>query len=495
MLQRRPCGGVALPWLAVALVLLSVVAMCEAATPEAEEAAADTGQEVVELGGDEVTELKQAVEAGRKAVALANTKDSTEAVKVKALASLKLIRSLTAKVHTAIKVPAEAEIVDAAGSTVGDPADEISFPALGIKMDTVDGVGDVDGYEGPKSNTLAAWGSSVARERKKLADEVKKETSGEMSSFGNLEKVLSRNGITDPVFGKTRAKTQDMDEHKVNVQAETDKEITDAEALLAKSTETVGIVKEAVKQVVEMGKSEGQERLKAQKARHEEASKVEEASVKNADAWDAISQNVKDFNKEHQLAEHSTSQSVDEIERQHEALSNLDAADPVESVEDDRKVENAKKIVEEEKEKSRKDAQDEVEAGKQGDVEKELERAKDETRSHAEKAATDEASTDVEKNVDNLEKQEQDDTAEPPNDAEEALESAKKLDDQMQADAKKMDVENPTEGDKEKAAEPEQAQERDESSDKEQSAEPDQVQEPDEPSKSDESSEPDQDYR
>lgn len=376
-------------------------------------------------------------------------------MKVKALASLKLIRSLTAKVHAAIKVPAEAEIADAAGATVGDSADEISFPALGIKMDTVDGVPDVDGDQGPKSNTMAAWGGSVARERKKLADQVRKETSGEMSSFGNLEKVLSRNGITNPVLGKTRAKAQDMDQHKATVAAETDKEITDAKALLAKSTKTVGIVKEAVEEVVQMGKDEGEAKLRAQKARHEAASEAEEDSKQNLDDWDTISRSVKHFNKEHQLAEHSTSKSVEEIQRQHEALKQLEAEDPIESVEDDEDDENAKRLVEEERQKSRKDAQDEVvEAGKQSDVDKELERAKDETRSHAENAATDEASSDVEKSVDNMETQEQDDTADPPSDPEESLESARKITDKMQEDAQKMDDAKSAEAEPEAEADP-----------------------------------------
>lgn len=336
---------------------------------------------------------------------------------MKAMAAMKLITSLTANVHRTIKVPAEKYVAAATPAVnTDDETDEISFPALGLKMNTVDGLANADGDEGPKSNTLAAWGGDVARERKKLEDEVKEETTGEMASFGNLEKVLSRNGIADPAAGMTRTKQKDMTQHKADVAAESEREMDDASALLAASTKTVGIVKEAVNDMVKMKKEDGAERLEAQSERQARAVDVEAASDANAAAWDALRAKVRAFNEKHQLGDFAdkSRKSIEQIERE-KAQTALDTEDDADTAEAREEREQAEAEAQKSNEEDRKDAQakDEAEVvagAEKSPVEKDLAKAKEETRSDEEKSATSDATTDVSRDVDNLESKEKAET-------------------------------------------------------------------------------------
>ena len=299
-----PAGTQTTAWLVMALVVVVMVVSGET------DGADPKGGQVEEIvGAVEAKALRAAVKAAKASIAAAEKSKDAKAIGA-AMGSLAHVQSMTLKLNTVVKKPNE-EMVDpmAHVRVKSDPRkEEITFPALGLKMNTETVVDPVDGTPGPVSITAEVMGNDVAKERKKLADEVNKDTKSEVAKFGNVDKVLSKNGFGQG-FGRLRTAAATADDKKNNAETEAKQDRSDARKLIRQSMKTTKTVRKAMKKMLDLKKDQGKERLRKQKRRQEardERQKWNQMKVEEEHAtWDNIRSMTDNFNQEFQLGKHS----------------------------------------------------------------------------------------------------------------------------------------------------------------------------------------------
>jgi len=223
------------------------------------------------LGERESEVLKDATLAAREALQNANASGDSRDM-AEAMGALANVDTLTKKLKIVLRQRKKDYTDPMAHVRVNsDPkGEEISFPALGLKMNTETAVDPIDGTPGPVSITAEVMGADVARERQKLANEVNRETKGEMAKFGSVDKVLAKNGFGKG-FGRMHTRPATADDKKENAEAEAKQDREQARALLRKSLKTRKSVKKAMATMFNLQKHRAQDRLDRQQERQADA--------------------------------------------------------------------------------------------------------------------------------------------------------------------------------------------------------------------------------
>lgn len=276
--------------LLVALALATVVVSGEA------DGELPSGQVQYKLGEREAGALRDATLAAKESLENAKASGSSRDA-AEAMGALANVETLTEKLNVMLRQRKKNYVDPMAHVRVNsDPKKEsITFPALGLKMNTETVVDPVDGTPGPASITAEVMGSDVAKERKKLAKQVSKETAGEMAKFGNVNKILAKNGFGRG-FGRLHTRPATMDDKKETAEAEAKDDRKKARSLLRKSLKTRKSVKKAIATMFDLKKQEAKDRLDAQKQRHADAKARKELHMQKRQELESMYDRIKSLN-------------------------------------------------------------------------------------------------------------------------------------------------------------------------------------------------------
>merc|ERR1712166_1711453 len=119
---------------------------------------------------------------------------------------------------------------------------DINFPALHLKMRTKVGIDLLS----PGSNTQAAWGNTIAKQRALILKRDRKSNSDTMKEFPMLEQVLSKNG-RGKGFGKLRSQATATQKMRPSGTYSGAHDMKEANEELKGAMKTPGVVKRAIK--------------------------------------------------------------------------------------------------------------------------------------------------------------------------------------------------------------------------------------------------------